>query len=197
MLLYREIDRHFFEQYDQIPMRVHVTHELHLEKPDNGLGGLLLRKVPVPPYTKDLSRYEIASDYEKEFDISNWKFFMAFDGDRPVGGITLVSRTENVQMLDGRDDLCVLWDLRVHDDYKRRGIGEKLFYLGVQWATETGLKQIKIECQNNNVPACKFYKKQGAVLSAINEYAYYQDPAIRSEIQLIWYLDLANQQKVL
>lgn len=197
MFLYREIDHQFFPQYDSIPMLVRVTCELRLEKPDNGLGGLLLHEVPVPPYTKDLGQYEIASDYEKEFDISNWKFFMAFDGERPVGGITLVSRTENVQMLDGRDDLCVLWDIRVHDDYKRRGIGEKLLHLGVQWATETGLKQIKIECQNNNVPACKFYKKQGAVLSAINEYAYYQDPAIRSEIQLIWYLDLVNQQKAL
>lgn len=195
MLLYREIDHQFFKQYDQIPMLVHVTRELRLEKPDNGLGGLLLHEVPVSPYTKDLSQYEIASDYEKEFDISNWKFFMAFDGDIPVGGITLASRTENVQMLDGRNDLCVLWDIRVHDAYKRQGIGKKLFDLGVQWAVETGLSQMKIECQNNNVPACKFYQKQGAVLSAINEYAYHQDPAIRGEIQLIWYLELVNQQK--
>lgn len=195
MLLYREIDHQFFKQYDQIPMLVRVTHELHLEKPDNGLGGLLLREVPVSPYTKDLSQYEIASDYEKEFDISNWKFFMAFDGDIPVGGITLASRTENVQMLDGRNDLCVLWDIRVHDAYKRQGIGKKLFDLGVQWAVETGLSQMKIECQNNNISACKFYQKQGAVLSAINEYAYHQDPDIRGEIQLIWYLDLVNQQK--
>lgn len=195
MLLYREIDHQFFKQYDQIPMLVHVTRELRLEKPDNGLGGLLLREVPVSPYTKDLSQYEIASDYEKEFDISNWKFFMAFDGGIPVGGITLASRTENVQMLDGRNDLCVLWDIRVHDAYKRQGIGKKLFELGVQWAVETGLSQIKIECQNNNIPACKFYQKQGAVLSAINEYAYHQDPDIRGEIQLIWYLDLVNRQK--
>lgn len=195
MLLYREIDHQFFKQYDQIPMLVHVTHELHLEKPDNGLGGLLLREVPVSPYTKDLSQYEIASDYEKKFDISNWKFFMAFDRDVPVGGITLASRTENVQMLDGRNDLCVLWDIRVPDAYKRQGIGKKLFELGVQWAVETGLSQMKIECQNNNVPACKFYQKQGAVLSAINEYAYHQDPDIRGEIQLIWYLDLVNKQK--
>lgn len=193
MITYREIDRRFFAQYDQIPMNVPVTCELRPVKADGGLGGILLREVPVTPYAKDLSQYEIASEYENEFDISNWKFFMAFDGEKPVGGITLASRTENVQMLDGRDDLCVLWDIRVHDAYKRCGIGANLFALGKQWAAGSGLRQMKIECQNNNLPACKFYRRQGAVLSAINEYAYYQDPTICNEIQLIWYLDLVNQ----
>jgi len=50
---------------------------------------------------------------------------------------------------------------------------------------------MKIECQNNNVPAVKFYHKQGAILSAINEHAYYNDlPEFRNEVQLIWMLDL-------
>jgi ribosomal protein S18 acetylase RimI-like enzyme len=49
---------------------------------------------------------------------------------------------------------------------------------------------MKIECQNNNVPAVKFYHKQGAVLSAINEYAYCNEPEYRHEAQLIWMLDL-------
>ena len=48
----------------------------------------------------------------------------------------------------------------------------------------------KIECQNNNIPAVKFYHKQGAVLSAINEYAYYNEPEYRHETQFIWFLDI-------
>lgn len=52
-------------------------------------------------------------------------------------------------------------------------------------------KQMKIECQNNNVEACKFYHKQGAaVLGKIDEYAYYNDVEDRNEVQFIWYLDL-------
>ena len=31
---------------------------------------------------------------------------------------------------------------------------------------------------------------KGAVLSQINEYAYYNDASVRDEIQFIWYLDL-------
>jgi ribosomal protein S18 acetylase RimI-like enzyme len=93
-------------------------------------------------------------------------------------------------MLDGRDDLTVLWDIRVDDKYKQQGIGKKLFDLATDWSRNNGFKQMKIECQNNNVPACKFYHKQGEILRKIDEYAYIDDTESAFEVQLIWYLDL-------
>jgi len=36
--------------------------------------------------------------------------------------------------------------------------------MDIEWSRSNGFKQMKIEYQNNNVPACKFYHKQGAVL---------------------------------
>lgn len=36
----------------------------------------------------------------------------------------------------------------------------------------------------------KFYHKQGAVLSKVDMYAYYDVPDCRSEVQFLWYLDL-------
>ena len=51
-------------------------------------------------------------------------------------------------------------------------------------------KQMIIECQNNNVQVCKFYQKQGVVLSKIDMYAYYLEPEVRNEIHFIWYLDI-------
>lgn len=44
---------------------------------------------------------------------------MAFDDDVPVGAVTVVSRTDDVDMLDKRNDLCVLGDIR--DNKIRRG----------------------------------------------------------------------------
>ncbi len=41
--------------------------------------------------------------------------------EEPVGASTLVCRTPGVHMLDGREDLCVLWDIRVADSHKRMG----------------------------------------------------------------------------
>lgn len=115
---------------------------------------------------------------------------MAFDGDMPIGAMTIAGTTNGMNMLAGRDDACVLWDIRVADAYKYQGVGQKLLDMGMLGAKEDGYRQMIIECQNNNIPACKFYKKQGAVLSKIDMYAYYSEPEIRDEIQFVWYLDI-------
>ena len=190
MINYKQIDKSYFKAYDEIPMLVHVNSHYTLEKINNGLGGFTINEVNVKKYIKDLSKYEIACEYEQSFDISNWVFFMAFDEDIPVGAVTIVSKTDNVNMLEKRNDISVLWDIRVADDYKHKGIGQKLFDKATKWSRQQGFIQMKIECQNNNVPACKFYHKQGAILCKIDEYAYLLDESCKGEIQFIWYLNL-------
>jgi GNAT superfamily N-acetyltransferase len=171
-------------------MLIHVKSILKVEKIENGLGGILLKETPTEEYIKDLGVYEEATKYSQKFDITNWAFFMAFDNEIPIGAATVVSKTKNVNMLDGRDDMSVLWDLRVDDRFKGQGVGTKLFTMAAKWSKLKGLKQMKIECQNNNVQGCRFYHKNGAVLGKINEYAYWNDSDIKDEVELIWYLDL-------
>ena len=190
MIYVKKMDKSCFEMYDTVPQNVDVQSEYRVKRVDNGLGGLLLEEVPVKPYVKDLSVYERATEYEKEFDITYWDFYMAFDDEKPIGAMTIAARTPNLNMLFGRDDACVLWDIRVADAYKHQGIGQKMLDMGIQDARANGYHQMIIECQNNNVTACKFYKKQGALLSKVDMYAYYQEEACRDEVQIIWYLDL-------
>jgi len=190
MIEIREVDKSYFPQYDTVQMNVDVRSEYRVRRIDNGLGGFVFEEVEVAPRVKDLSIYEQATAYEEMFDISNWRFFMAFDGDRPVGAMTIAGTTENLNMLGGRKDACVLWDIRVADDYKHQGIGQKLFDQGVISAKADGYKRMIIECQNNNVPACRFYKKQGALLSKIDMNAYDSEPGLEDEVQFIWFLDL-------
>lgn len=109
---------------------------------------------------------------------------------RSIGAAAIATRTKDINMLCKRDDLVALWDIRVADEYKHQGIDYALFQKAAQWSRVQGMTQLKIECQNNNVPAVKFYRKQGAVLEGIDEYAYYNDPYAKGEIQFIWYLDL-------
>lgn len=104
--------------------------------------------------------------------------------------MTIAGTTEGMNMLGGRSDACVLWDIRVSDKYKHMGIGQKLFNQGIKGAKSDGYKQMIIECQNNNVTACRFYKKQGALLSKIDMHAYDSESGIENEVQFIWYLDL-------
>ena len=63
----------------------------------------------------------------------------------------------------------------------------KLFQAAAKWARSRGCRQLKIETQNINVPACKFYASQGCELRTIHPDAY---PELPDEIQLLWYLDL-------
>lgn len=190
MIYVKKTDRSCFEMYDSVSMNVDVKSEYKVKRIDNGLGGFILEEVLVTPYVKDLSVYERATEYEKEFDITHWSFYMAFDDEKPVGAATVAARTDKLYMLAGRDDACVLWDIRVADEYKHQGIGQKLFDLAVKNAKADGYRQMIIECQNNNVPACNFYRKQGALLSKVDMYAYYQEEACRNEVQFLWYLDL-------
>ena len=190
MIYVKKTDRSCFEMYDSVSMNVDVKSEYKIKRIDNGLGGFTFEEVPVEPYIKDLSVYERATEYEKEFDITHWSFYMAFDDEKPVGAVTIAAKTDKLYMLAGRDDACVLWDIRVADGYKHQGIGQKLFDLAVKNAKADGYRQMIIECQNNNVPACNFYRKQGALLSKVDMYAYYQEEACRNEVQFLWYLDL-------
>jgi streptothricin acetyltransferase len=188
----RELGPDCLEQYAEVPISFRVESIFRLEEMDRGLGGLLLREEPVAePYLRD---YDAEDDlplsrWRARFDVSNWGFFVAFDEARPVGGATAVWRTPNVWMLDRRDDLAVLWDLRVHPDYRGQGVGKQLFHRVVAWARARECRQLKIEAHNTNVRACRFYAGMGCHLGAINRYAY-RDRQFPHEVAVFWYLDL-------
>ena len=195
MITYKQVDKTYFPQYDSIPMKFNVKSYYKIEKINRGLGGFTLVETPVEkPYIRDFCTGddETVSRWER-FNLSNWAFFMAFDGEKPIGAATIASRDKNANMLSDRDNLAVLWDIRVDENYKHQGVGQKLFDMAANWSREQGLIQMKIECQNNNIAAVNFYHKQGAVLSAIDEYAYYNETEYRHETQFIWFLDLLKE----
>ena len=51
------------------------------------------------------------------------------------------------------------------------------------WARACGATWLKVETQNVNVPACRFYARQGCVLGAVDRFAY---PALPDEVRLLW-----------
>ena len=83
-----------------------------------------------------------------------------------------------------------MWDIRVDDKYKHQGIGQRLFDQAKGVAQKKGYKKIIIESQNNNVTACRFYRKQGAILTKFDTNAYCTEPGLENEVQLIWTLEL-------
>jgi hypothetical protein len=52
---------------------------------------------------------------------------------------------------------------------------------------------MRIETQNINVPACRFYARRGYLLGAVHRYAY---PQLPDETQLLWYKELTSIRRV-
>jgi GNAT superfamily N-acetyltransferase len=90
-------------------------------------------------------------------------------------------------MLEGRRDLSLLWDIQVAPDARGRGVGSALFERVEAWALAQGCRELKVETQNINVPACGFYARHGCEPRAARHAAY---PELPEEIQLLWYKDL-------
>jgi len=189
-----EIGPECLADYASIPIKVDVRSILQVELVNGGLGGMLLHPVQVKkPYTKDYDSYgELPTDWPKQFDVTNWGFFLAMDGDKPAGGAAVAFDTTGVFMLEARRDLSVLWDLRSHPAC--RGVGIPLFRYAAEWSRKRACRQIKIETQNVNLPACRFYQRMGCQLGEIRRFGYAAVPEVAHEVMLNWYLDLQDIQ---
>jgi GNAT superfamily N-acetyltransferase len=110
--------------------------------------------------------------------------FAAYREGVRVGGAAIVRSATEVELLDERQDLALLWDLRVAPDMRRRGVGIALLQAIERWARDQDAGWLKVETQDLNVPACRFYLRNGFQLRAVRANAY---PGLPHEKQLLWY----------
>jgi GNAT superfamily N-acetyltransferase len=184
-----EISPDHLAEYASIPSRFEVKSMLEVELVDGGLGGMLLHERPVRPYIKDYdANGESPANWPRRFNVTNWGFFLARVGNGLVGAAAVAFQTTGVFMLEVRMDLSVLWDIRVRPE--AHGTGIPLFRYAAEWSRLRGCTQMKIETQNVNVPACRFYQRMGARLGEIHCHGYAAVPAVAHEVMLNWYLDL-------
>ncbi|MEK7415668.1 MAG: GNAT family N-acetyltransferase [Planctomycetota bacterium] len=179
--------------YARVPIAFDVERVLDVVESAEAPGEWTLeeRQIAVP-YRKDYDAIPGNGPlgWESQFDVSRWQLFAARVGDRLVGGAVVIHQVPGIEMLEGRDDLAVLWDLRVAQELRGQGIGAALLHAACQWSIEHGANVLKVETQQINVSACRFYAAQGFRLGAVNRNAY---PAFPAEIQLLWYKDLIHQ----
>ncbi len=176
--------------YGSVPIRFTATSALRVRHHRSGHLELDEDRLPAP-LEKDYDAIagEGPERWARRFDVSRWGVLVArVDGER-VGGAVLVADTAGVNMLDGRSDLAVLWDLRVHPDWRGRGVGKQLFRRAEEWAIGRGKAELKVETQDINVPACRFYATMGCTLRTVTPGAYASLP---EETQLLWYKRLAE-----
>ena len=177
-------------EYARVPIIFTVDRVFGVANRDDDSGRFALSELRIDaPYEKDYDAVagEGPSQWALRFDLSNWALFTARFARRIVGGATVAFDTPGLTMLEGRRDLAALWDIRVAPEFRRQGVGSALFERVEVWSKLHGCRQLKIETQNTNVPACRFYERQGCQLRAIHRAVY---PDLPEEIQLLWYKDL-------
>jgi ribosomal protein S18 acetylase RimI-like enzyme len=180
-------------QLELVPISFTVDREYDVVPNQSSGRFVLSERLVGTPYVKDYDGIpgEGPSQWARRFDISRWGFIRAQAGGRLVGGAVLAFDTGDVAMLEGRRDLAVLWDIRVSPEVRGRGIGCSIVRSSEAWAISRGCRQLKVETQNINVPACKFYQGRGFTLKTVDRLAY---PELPGEIQLLWYKDLYKER---
>jgi len=178
------------DAYASIPIAFEVQCLLEPVLLDGGLAGVELRERRCDPtFVKDYDAIpgHAPRSWPDQFDVSRWGWLSAWLEGARVGGAAIAFRTPGLQMLAGRNDLAMLWDLRVSPDARRKGVGTALFEAAAQWAHRRGCRQLGVETQNINLPACRLYASRGCTLGAIDRFAY---PELPDEVQLLWYKPL-------
>ena len=176
--------------HGQISIAFEVRSILELTVADAGLGGFILHERELTaPYVKDYDSIGESrpDNWSERFDTANWALHSAWIEGRRVGGLVTAFRTEGLDMLERREDLVVIWDLRVSSAFRGRGVGAALFAAAEAWAKAQRCRQLKVETQNTNVPACRFYAREGCTLGGIHRFAY---PQLPEEVQFVWYKDI-------
>lgn len=177
--------------YGSVPISFSTTSVLQVSWVEHGLGGIRIVEVPLDrPFAKDFDNDEPepVTRWLGYGDISHWGIFAAFNEGARVGGAVVAYDTPGVNMLEGRRGLAVLWDIRVHPDVRRTGVGTSLLESAVGFARDSGCSVLKVESQNTNPAACRFYATNGFHLGGLRRGVYSDYP---DEIQMLWYRELA------
>ncbi|MDE2812510.1 MAG: GNAT family N-acetyltransferase [Gemmatimonadota bacterium] len=177
-------------EYGQVPIALEVKSRFRVELFDNGLGGIrLVEELVDPPYIKDYDSFGGPERWTRRtWDLSRWIVLAAYLEQERIGGAIVAFHDEGLNYCEGREDLAGLWDIRVRPEYRGRGVGRALFQRAETCAKQQGCSQFKIETQNINIPACRFYARMGAKLGQVHFYAYRTEGL--DEVQLTWYKDL-------
>lgn len=116
-------------------------------------------------------------DYRTYIGSPDRIIYLAYDDNACTGQIILRRDWNHYAFIE---------DIAVARAARGQGIGSALMRAAESWARQAGLRGLALETQDNNVLACRFYRKQGFRLGGVNTELY---RALGSqETALFWYL---------
>ena len=177
--------------YASVPIALKVHRVLDVTPVATGEGFVVAERALSTCALKDYDSVAGGSPlgWRARFDLSGWTLLAANVDGRRAGSAAVVLRDAGIDLLDGRDDLALLWDIRVVPAMRRHGVGAALLHEAEIVARDAGARWLKVETQDINLPACRFYLRTGFTLREVHRNAYRELP---DETQLLWYKKLAG-----
>ena len=195
-MLIVEESRARFDEYAQVSIGFHVRETFDAQGVEAMMQGAVPVATPIAePYWKDYDAYPGGhpAEWPDRFDVSKWIVLTALDDGLRVGGAVIAMDDPQVVLLRDRGGLALLWDIRVAPNMRHRGVGRALLQAAERAATERGASAMRVETQQVNVAACRFYHRNGYVLERMISDAY---PNLPSEIQLLWLKTLSSSASI-
>lgn len=128
------------------------------------------------PYVKKWAQGSSDAQRRREI-IAKGLSYGAFSGERMVGALVMERRAWN--------DTLHIEDLEVMPDWRGRGVGRLLMARADEVARGLGVRAISLETQSTNVPAIRFYRRNGYEIDCIDLSLYTNNDAKDGEVALI------------
>jgi streptothricin acetyltransferase len=77
-----------------------------------------------------------------------------------------------------------IWEFHIHPAFQGLGIGHRLMDALADAGRSAGMRTLRVETQNTNVPAIRFYRRVGFHLEGIDVSFYSNDDLISGEVAL-------------
>ncbi len=175
-----------FAAYSAIPCRFEVRQRVDLVALIAS-GGETVHSFEVDPWLKDYDSdiAERPSSLPSRFEVSEWIVLTAKLDDQLIGGAILGVRSKDFEFPGLHDDAIVLVDIRVSPARRELGIGKLLIEKAVEVSVGLGKKEILVETQDINAPACRLYSKTGFRIELCDPIGYGSDV---DEAKIVWSL---------
>lgn len=173
----RIVEEEFSPEYESVPIR--FSGQSFLDVADLRRG--VFTEVSCAPFSKDYDQLWRPSVVAEFYPAIGWIALGAFEGETRVGGLLMaVDPASYDSDYMGPGDAFVI-DIRVATP--GLGVGRALVERAADVARRAECRVLKVETQNNNVAACRFYAAVGFTVEAVVEGAY---DAYPDEAMVIW-----------
>jgi GNAT superfamily N-acetyltransferase len=173
-------------EYARVPIGFSVAEAFDEDAIATLLRGQPAVSTPVAtPYWKNYDEHSNnhPTDWAKSFDLACWTIFAAYRRNQRVGGAIVIYGDPQMELLRDCRECGLIWDIRVQPEMRGEGIGTALLHAVENSALDKGARAFRVETQQINVPACRFYERNGFRLERATPGAYRDLPP---EIQLLW-----------